>query len=320
MRRPGLTLVELLVVVTIIGILIALLLPAVQAAREAARCAQCKNHLKQLSLGWQEHQEAHEHYPVGGWHWSYTGDPDAGFRTDQPGGWPYNTLPFIEQEAFRFLGQGKAGKDQDGNGLDDKHEAIAELRQAVIPAFYCPTRRDPCLIPCWPGHSTTINCPIRVTHVGTTDYAANGGGDGVGFQTPSGVVGSRCEVQAAHVTDGLSNTYMLFEKGMNSGNYHTGNHRADNDDLFQGHSWDNARWTRHAFPPVKDCVDEYMVPVGNEWHSEWGAYAAGSPHPGRFNAAMCDGSVHSVSFQIDAEAHYRLGARNDSKPVSAADW
>ena len=113
---------------------------------------------------------------------------------------------------------------------------------------------------------------------------------------------------------------MLFEKGMNSGNYHTGNHRADNDDLFQGHSWDNARWTRHAFPPVRDGVDEYMVWVVNGWHSEWGAYAAGSPHPGGFNAAMCDGSVHSISFHIDSEAHYRLGARNDAKPVSPAAW
>ena len=91
---------ELLVVITIIGILIALLLPAVQAAREAARQAQCQNNVKQLAPGRPKPR-------VGLWVLSHRrlgyrwlGHPDRGFDQSQPGGWIYNVLPFVEQEVF----------------------------------------------------------------------------------------------------------------------------------------------------------------------------------------------------------------------------
>jgi prepilin-type N-terminal cleavage/methylation domain-containing protein len=99
----GFTLVELLVVITIIGILIALLLPAVQAAREAARTLQCQNNLKEISLAALHHEQSHGWLPSGGWGFTWVGDPSSGFGRGQPGGFFYNVLPYLEQQALHDL-------------------------------------------------------------------------------------------------------------------------------------------------------------------------------------------------------------------------
>ena len=104
----GFTLVELLVVIAIIGILVALLLPAIQAAREAARRTQCVNHLKQMSLAFGLHDNTHRIYPDGGenqWTKRMVVSKKPTVAPMQAWGWPYQILPFLEEAAVWELPQ-----------------------------------------------------------------------------------------------------------------------------------------------------------------------------------------------------------------------
>ena len=134
-KRIGFTLVELLVVITIIGVLIALLLPAVQAAREAARQAQCSNNLKQMALACLSHEQANGFLPSSGWGWTWAGDPDRGFGKKQPGGWHFSILPYMGLDNVHDVGLGK-------NYAGDVIAA-----ETPVSTFGCPTRRPATPIP-----------------------------------------------------------------------------------------------------------------------------------------------------------------------------
>ncbi len=132
-RRFGFTVVELLVTISIIGVLMALLLPAVQYAREAARRTQCKNNLKQLSHAIMLHESSYQFLPSDGWGYRWIGEPDRGTGVNQPGGWIYQILPYIERNDLRQMGSGLPGPQRE--------QVLADLSQRGTPVARCPYDR-----------------------------------------------------------------------------------------------------------------------------------------------------------------------------------
>ena len=185
---PGFTLVELLVVITIIAILIALLLPAVQAVREAARKLQCANQLKQIGLACLNHEAALGYLPSAGWGPYFCGDPDRAFDKRQPGGWLYNILPYLDMQNLHDNGKngdsvqgdmdpGKAGS-YTGTGTALRYSSgLGFTLQTPVKNYYCPSRRAAILYyagNCVYRNISNAGCPEPVM-TGQCDYAGNGG-------------------------------------------------------------------------------------------------------------------------------------------------
>ena len=310
----GFTLVELLVVIAIIGVLVALLLPAVQAARESARRMQCKNHLKQIGLAFQNHHDTIGHLPTGGWGWSYVGDPDGGFGIDQPGGWTYNILPFIEQKNLHDIGAGSPGPL--------KLTELKRLVETPIKFYNCPSRRPAGLYPV-PIQPTNAASPV--TQGAKTDYSVNAGDqladqrsggaptDAVpGLFTYTGICYERSRIRLAEVTDGTSNTILGGEKHLAVQKYRSGDDGADNENLYVGFDNDHFRSANNT--TVGSGVGDIRFPPRVDSRTA-DLRCFGSAHPASFNIVLCDGSVRSVNYTIDQTTFMRLGNRADGQPL-----
>ena len=337
--RTAFTLVELLVVIAIIGVLVALLLPAVQAAREAARRSQCQNHLKQLGLAMLNLESSTGALPSGGWGFSWTGDPDSGTGERQPGGWGFALLPHMESGNEFAIGTGLSPIA--------KREALTQQLATPVSTFYCPSRR-PAELSFGGAGVTMINANNPPGGLfSKTDYAANGGSRSPGhldnpvnwhhgpeldclntypdcddwgsFSNRSaienafeGVVLPRFPVKLRQIEDGTSNTIMIGEKYVNRQFYdndagYTINSCSDNNPAFNGYDWDNIRWTNRddAYIPQQDSAGD--GPLDDLGCSR----RFGSVHVAGFYAVYCDGHVSIISYDIDPLEYQLLGMRSD---------
>ncbi|NLS95534.1 MAG: DUF1559 domain-containing protein [Planctomycetaceae bacterium] len=347
MQKRGFTLVELLVVIAIIGILIALLLPAVQAAREAARRSQCTNNLKQQGIAIHNHHDTFKIFPHAGRTWtsypSFGGTDDSGQPDTAPkqtAGQFYQILPFMEQGAIHEASGAPATTGD--VGLDRGLMAVS----GVIPAYYCPSRRQPQAYR-RQSHRTQIKeravSPVDGQLIGMVDYAGAHGSNDMGHlitrgfyadstalnldgfnaidnycgvfmrsrgYVESGGTGNTSEKRTdfASLKDGSSNTLMIGEKALNPNGFGT----AGNDDTGYATANDQDNICRADFPP---CSDSDLTRRLGYSNVTAGTSQFGSSHPGGFNALFGDGSVHFISYTIDAITLARFGHRADGGVV-----
>lgn len=294
----GFTLVELLVVIAIIGILIGMLLPAVQQVREAARRITCANKVRQLSLACHNFQSALGVFPQG----AYSAiDDDAG-NDDDGWGWGTYILPYIEQNNL-YDSLAPSVSDQPGVFRDtfDSTGAIIVGGAQEIDTFRCPSSilgsHSPSEVS-GGGIVASID-PERVGYA-TSDYKGCSGPVHIGIA--NGIFVKRRDgpaVRFADITDGSSNVIALGESS------------------YPGRG--GTDWPIWAGAPQRDepilFKTEFPINAGGGSPAQWWNAVdddlAWSFHPAGAQFGFADGSVHFLSETIDFETYQNLGARND---------
>ena len=108
----GQTLIDVMATITILALLLQLMLPAIQSAREAARRSQCASNLRQLGVAMSAHQAAKGYFPSGGWHFDWIGEPERGTDRHQPGSWAFNLLDYLTESDLRRMGAELQGEQR----------------------------------------------------------------------------------------------------------------------------------------------------------------------------------------------------------------
>jgi prepilin-type N-terminal cleavage/methylation domain-containing protein/prepilin-type processing-associated H-X9-DG protein len=329
-RARAFTLVELLVVIAIIGVLVALLLPAIQAARESARRTQCSNNLHQIGIGMINFHDSKKHFPAGEW-------KPAGVPTSGGLAWSAWFLPYIEQQNVHNLMDFKADMRKPPNWQPD----LTGLTNTVIPTYLCPsaashqTRRD-----IDAGRLTDFNnngafdvgtgeglaaidyigisgpAQSTINHVTNMAYDDNRGvllnldSGPPCFGTPSDCFAKTISIR--NITDGTSHTMIVGEC--------SGRGVADsNGDLAGGESFNelDGAWASKSnvgkikLDPAIHNLSAINPPPAVNWREE----ELFSDHPGGAHVLMCDGSVHFLSEDTEARVYFALASRDGEEVV-----
>jgi prepilin-type N-terminal cleavage/methylation domain-containing protein/prepilin-type processing-associated H-X9-DG protein len=326
--RDGFTLVELLVVIAIIGILVALLLPAIQAAREAARRTQCTNNLRQMGLAMHNFESAQKKFPPAE---ICLPDPANPGKTISLGfSCHARMLPYVEDKNLQDLINFKVAYNDPLNNIP---------RNTRVPMFLCPSDSDVNLN-ATVGAATSYHAN-QGTGILWSNYPLPTSDANYGLQPPpNGVMIRNIKVSPKDITDGLSNTAAMSERIMGDGSNTISTPESD--------TYQPGNWPTTADEALQSCLSvdvndlskQGQSDVGNPWircyHSTTTYFhnntpngrscmyppgrimtTASSRHPGGVNLALCDGSVRFVSDSISRATWQALGSRNGDEVIPA---
>ena len=307
MKHRGFTLVELLVVIAIIGVLVALLLPAVQSAREAARRQSCLNNLKQQALACHHYHDTWLKLPAGAMG-GLTTSVDDGF------GWGLAILPFMEQKALFD----KINPNGQGGALGNYQKANNQPipgGETVIKTYRCPSSQLPKIVPPLfrlPGAGSYPPQNAIMTGYAVTDY--KGAGGACNGRDDDGTIGKIAELpwcRFATITDGLSNQLLIGESSIVTGNSRTAASVTVIEDwpiwIGAPNTDESIRINGRTSNPINcGCTPNNMVIALDD-------DCAFSFHSGGAQFAFCDGSIRFISQNIAIQTYCNIHGKDDGR-------